>query len=41
MNKFLTGLPGRIEEQKTGPLQLNAVLIDTDLNKIKRINIFE
>jgi metallophosphoesterase (TIGR00282 family) len=41
MNKFLTGLPGRIEEHKTGPLQLNAVLIDTDLNKIKRINIFE
>lgn len=41
MNKFLTGLPGRIEEQKTGPLQLNAVIIDTNLNTIKRINIFE
>lgn len=41
MNKFLTGLPGRIEEEKNGPLQLNAVVIDTDLKKIKRINIFE
>ena len=41
LKKFLTGLPGRIEEHKEGPLQLNAVVIDTSLKKIKRINIFE
>jgi len=41
LRKFLTGLPGRIEEHTDGPLQLNAVIMDTDLNTIKRINIFE
>lgn len=41
VNKFITGLRGRVVEEKSGPLQLNAVLIDTLTNKIKSINIYE
>ena len=41
VNKFLTGLPSRVIEEKTGPLQFNAVLIDTMTKKIKSINIYE
>lgn len=41
INKFITGLRGRVVETKDGPLQLNAVLIDTITNKIKSINIYE
>lgn len=41
VDKFITGLRGRIVEEKEGPLQMNAVLIDTDLKKIKGINIYE
>ncbi len=41
LNKFLTNLPGRIEEEKEGPLQVNAIIVDTALKTIKRINIFE
>lgn len=41
VDKFITGLRGRIVEEKNGPLQLNAVIIDTDLKKIKGINIYE
>ena len=41
VNKFITGLRGRVIEETEGPLQLNAVLIDTMTNKIKNINIYE
>ena len=41
VRKFITGLPSRIEEDKGDLLQVNAVLIDTIKNEIKRINIFE
>lgn len=41
VSKFITGLRGRVVEAKDGPLQLNAVLLDTITNKIKSINIYE
>jgi metallophosphoesterase (TIGR00282 family) len=41
VNKFITGLRSRVEEQKDGPLQLNAVLMDTLEHTIKAINIYE
>ncbi len=41
INKFITGLRGRVVEAKEGPLQFNAVIIDTITNKIKSINIYE
>ena len=41
ISKFITGLRGPVRETKDGPVQLNAVLIDTDLNTIKSINIYE
>lgn len=41
VEKFITGMRGRIVEEKDGPLQLNAVIMDTDLNTIKGINIYE
>ncbi len=41
LNKFLTGMPQRIKESLSTELQFNAVIIDTDLNKIKSINIYE
>jgi metallophosphoesterase (TIGR00282 family) len=39
--KFTTGLPSRIKEEQSRELQVNAVVMDTDLNTIKRINIYE
>ncbi len=39
LRKFLTGLPERIKEEKTTKIQINAVIIDTDLNTIKTINL--
>lgn len=41
IKKFVTGLRGRVVEETNGPLQLNAVLIDTIQNQIKSINIYE
>lgn len=41
INKFLNGLPQRIKESLSKELQFNAVIIDTVLNKIKSINIYE
>lgn len=41
IKKFITGLRGRVVEAKSGPLQFNAVIIDTVTNKIKSINIYE
>lgn len=41
LDKFVTGLPNRIQEEKDSTLQVNAVLLDTVTNKIQRINIFE
>ena len=41
VNKFITGLRGRVVEETDGPLQFNAVMIDTITNKIKSINIYE
>lgn len=39
--KFITGLRGRVVEETTGPLQMNAVIIDTTLQTIQSINIYE
>ncbi|KFZ27133.1 MAG: Calcineurin-like phosphoesterase [Candidatus Izimaplasma bacterium HR2] len=41
INKFLTGMPQRIKESLATELQFNAVIMDTVLNKIKAINIYE
>jgi metallophosphoesterase (TIGR00282 family) len=41
VSKFITGLRGRVIEETEGPLQLNAVIIDTINNQIKQINIYE
>ena len=41
VSKFLDGMPRRIKEDLSSPLQVNAVIIDTDLNTIKSINIYE
>lgn len=41
INKFLTGMPQRIKESLSTELQFNAVIMDTTLNKIKSINIYE
>jgi metallophosphoesterase (TIGR00282 family) len=41
LNKFLTNMPQRIKESLSPELQFNAVIIDTALNKIKSINIYE
>jgi metallophosphoesterase (TIGR00282 family) len=39
LKKFLTGMPLRMQPEDSNILQLNAVLIDTDLNTITPINI--
>ena len=41
LNKFLTHMPGRIEESLAKETQLNAVLINTLTNKTKTINIYD
>lgn len=41
ISKFLDGMPRRIKEDLSPILQFNAVVIDTDLTKIKSINIYE
>ncbi len=41
IHKFVTGLRGRVNETTEGPLQFNAVIMDTDMKKIKSINIYE
>ena len=41
INKFLTGMPQRIKESLATELQFNAVIMDTVLNKIEAINIYE
>jgi len=41
LNKFLTNMPQRIKESLSNELQFNAVIIDTALNTIKSINIYE
>ena len=41
LNKFLTNMPQRIKESLSTELQFNAVIIDTALNTIKSINIYE
>lgn len=41
INKFLNGMPQRIKESLSKELQFNAVIIDTVLNKIESINIYE
>ena len=41
VSKFLDGMPRRIKEDLSSTLQFNAVILDTDLNKIKSINIYE
>ncbi len=41
VNKFITGLRGRVLEEKEGSLQFNAVIMDTMTKKIKSINIYE
>jgi len=41
INKFLDGMPRRIKEDLSPTLQFNAVIMDTDLKKIKSINIYE
>ena len=41
IHKFITGLRGRIVEETNGPVQFNAVIMDTMTNKIKSINIYE
>lgn len=40
INKFKTGMPTRIEEDKSSAIQLNAVLIDTDKNTIEHLQYF-
>lgn len=41
VKKFITGLTGRVIEETEGPLQFNAVILDTATKKIKSINIYE
>ena len=41
LDKFLTNMPQRIKESLSTELQFNAVIIDTTLNTIKSINIYE
>ena len=41
LDKFLSGMPQRIKESLSTELQMNAVVIDTVLNKIIPINIYE
>ena len=41
VSKFLDGMPRRIKEDLSNTLQFNSIIIDTDLNKIKSINIYE
>jgi metallophosphoesterase (TIGR00282 family) len=41
IKKFITGLRGPIKEALTGPKQLNGIWIDTDLNIIELIKIYE
>ncbi|MCK5761276.1 MAG: TIGR00282 family metallophosphoesterase [Candidatus Izimaplasma sp.] len=41
LSKFLDGMPRRIKEDMSSTLQFNAVIIDTDIPKIKSINIYE
>lgn len=40
IEKFISGMPSRIEEDKSDVLQLNAVVVDTDLNTIKSVQYF-
>lgn len=41
VHKFITGLRGRVIEETQGPLQLNAVLLNTTTHSIHSINIYE
>ncbi len=41
VSKFLDGMPRRIKEDLSSVLQFNAVILDTDLNQIQSINIYE
>ncbi len=41
VSKFLDGMPRRIKEDLSKPLQFNAVIMDTDKPEIKAINIYE
>jgi metallophosphoesterase (TIGR00282 family) len=41
IHKFTTGLPARLTESTDPHTQFNAIVINTDKNSIKRINIFE
>lgn len=41
INKFVDGMPQRIKEDLSEKLQFNAVVLDTTLNKITPINIYE
>ncbi|MBN2605513.1 MAG: TIGR00282 family metallophosphoesterase [Bacilli bacterium] len=41
LDKFVRGMPQRIKEDLSEKLQFNAVIIDTDFNKINAINIYE
>jgi len=41
IEKFITGMRGKVVEETEGPLQMNAVLLDTTLKKIQSINIYE
>lgn len=41
LDKFLTNMPQRIKESLSTELQFNAVIIDTTLNTIQSINIYE
>jgi len=41
IEKFITGMRGKVVEETEGPLQMNAVFIDTALTKIQSINIYE
>ncbi|MEC9484901.1 MAG: TIGR00282 family metallophosphoesterase [Candidatus Izemoplasma sp.] len=40
IQKFISGMPARIEEDKSDVLQFNAVLIDTDQSTIKHLQYF-
>jgi len=41
IRKFISGVPERVKPEKNGLLQFNAVFLDLDNKKIKRINIKE
>lgn len=41
VHKFITGMRGPVREVKEGPVQLNGILMDTALNTIQSIQIYE